>query len=144
MDHDQLYPLVMTTIGHALDGNSTAAASSLMEIGQAVDENAMYGVCCAFAEVGKAALKKSYGDQAPDLNRGDMWAMATLKPEEARPADVFATRFIVAYANDDRDATLALFQSALDASDDEYVSSTAALLATAAGLARLALDQAAS
>ncbi|MFD5031673.1 hypothetical protein ACFWM0_14845 [Streptomyces sp. NPDC058405] len=141
MDQDQLYPLVMTTIGHALDGNSAAAASSMMEIGQQGDHYDVYGACCAFAEVGKAALKKIYGDRAPDPSRGDMWAMHLLKPGEADGPDLFASRFIVAYANNDPDATLALFHSALDASDDEYVSSVAALLAAMAGLSRLALDQ---
>ncbi|MFJ5259122.1 hypothetical protein ACIQAC_01425 [Streptomyces sp. NPDC088387] len=139
MDRDRLCELTMRAIGCALDSDSEGATNAMLEIGQAGTWHDVYGACCAFAEVGKAALVKFYGDQTPDVAHGGSWAMQILDPAEADPAEVFATRFIVAYANDDRDNTIALFRAALESSDEEYVSSVAQLLATAASLANSAL-----
>lgn len=143
MDHDQLYALTMTTLNHAMDGDIEGAATALMEIGQTGDSFNVYGACCVFAEVGKAALIKLYAGQAPDLERGDMWALEMLAPGESDPAETFAVRFIVAYANDDQDQALALFRASLEASSDEHVSSVSQLLATAVSLAHTALREAA-
>ncbi|SDM47316.1 hypothetical protein SAMN04487981_101636 [Streptomyces sp. cf386] len=139
MDHDRLYELTMRAIGCALDGNAAGASDAMVEIGQNGTWHNVYGACCAFAEVGKAALVKFYGDQAPDASQGGMWAMQMLPGKSPDPAEVFATRFIVAYANDDKDTAIALFRGALESSDEEYVSSVAQLLATAASLANGAL-----
>lgn len=139
MDHDRLFELTMTAISKAMDGDAAGAATALMEIGSSDDPFHVYGACCAFAEVGKAALIKIYGDNAPDPSRGDMWAMQMLDTSKADPAEVFACRFIVAYANDDKEQAPALFRAALESSNDEYVSSVSQLLATAVGLSRTAL-----
>lgn len=134
MDHEQLARLTHTAITCAMSGDSHGAATTLMEIGQDDDPFTMYAACCAFAEVGKAALVKFYGDRAPDPARGGMWAMQMLDPARSDPAEVFATRFLIAYANDDKDQAPALFRAALESSDAEYCSSVAQLLATAVGL----------
>ncbi|GHI91309.1 hypothetical protein [Streptomyces olivaceus] len=140
MDQDRLYDLTMRAIGCALEGDAEAASNAMVEIGEIGTWHNVYGSCCAFAEVGKAALVKFYGDRAPDPARGDFWAMQMLPGQTTAPADVFATRFIVAYANGDKDSAFALFRSALESSEDDYVSSVAALLATAASLANSALE----
>lgn len=142
MDHDRLYELTMRAIGHAMEGDSEGATTAMLEIGQNGTWRDVYGSCCAYAEVGKAALIKFYGDKAPDPTRGDMWGMAILDPTKADAAEVFATRFIIAYANDDKDGAFALFETALKAGPDDYVSSVAALLATAVSLAHSALKHA--
>ncbi|WP_435279287.1 hypothetical protein [Streptomyces sp. 1222.5] len=139
MDQDQLYALTMTTLNRAMDGDVPGAATTLMEIGQSGDMFNVFGACCAFAEVGKAALTKLYGSQAPNTERGDMWALEILKPGNSDPAETFAVRFIVAYANDDQDQALALFRASLEASSEEHVSSVSQLLATSVSLARTAL-----
>ncbi|MFD5798647.1 hypothetical protein ACFWIO_34975 [Streptomyces diastatochromogenes] len=141
MDHDELYARTMTVLNRAMDGDVPGAATALIEIGENGDPFDVFGACCAFAEVGKAALTKIYGDKAPDLSRGDMWAMQMLKPGSTDPADTFAVRFIVAYANDDKEQAPALFRAALESSGDEYVSSVSALLATAVSLAHTALNK---
>lgn len=140
MDRDRLYELTMQAIGYALEGNAEGASTAMVEIGQKGTWHNVYGACCAFAEVGKAALIKFYGPAAPNADRGDSWGMTILDPDGADPCEVFATRFIVAYANDDKDTTLALFRAALESSDEEYVSSVAQLLGTAASLANSALE----
>lgn len=140
MNQERLYELTMRTIGAAMEGDSHNATVAMLTIGQEGDQADVYGACCAFAEIGKAALKKIYGDRSPDPSRGDMWAMRILDQRKAEPAEVFASRFLVAYANDDRPQTVALFRAALASSDDDYVSSVAQLLATAVGLSRTALD----
>lgn len=140
MNHERLYELTMRTISRAMDGDSHGATVAMMDIGQEGDWADVYGACCAFAEVGKAALKKIYGDRAPDPSRGDMWAMQFLGSGPGDPAEVFACRFIIAYANDDKPQALALFRTALESSDEEYVSSVGQLLATAVSLSRTALD----
>ncbi|MFF5980884.1 hypothetical protein ACFY78_18765 [Streptomyces olindensis] len=142
MDRDRLYELTMRAIGCALEGDANGATDAMLEIGQSGTWHDVYGSCCAFAEVGKAALIKFYGDQAPDPTRGDMWAMQMLPGKAADPCEVFATRFIVACANDDKPGALALFRAALESSDEQYVGSVAALLATAASLANSALEHA--
>ncbi|UZK54056.1 hypothetical protein NEH16_07745 [Streptomyces drozdowiczii] len=60
---------------------------------------------------------------------------------EADPPKAFAVRFLTAYANGDHDTCLALFEAALHASDEQYVSSVCALLADVAGIYRLALKR---
>ncbi|MFP3990679.1 hypothetical protein U9R90_25080 [Streptomyces sp. E11-3] len=142
MDHARLYDLTMQAIGHALEGDSEGATTAMLEIGQNGTWHDVYGSCCAFAEVGKRALIKFYGAKAPSTANGDSWGMTILDPAKADPAEVFATRFIVAYANDDKDTAIALFRAALESSDEEYVSSVAQLLATAASLANSALTHA--
>lgn len=139
MDHDELYAHTMTVLNRAMDGDVSGAATALIEIGQSGDPFDIYGACCAFAEVGKAALIKIYGDKAPNPARGDMWAMQMLDVGKTDPAELFACRFIVAYANDDKEQAPALFRAALESSDDEYVSSVSQLLATAVSLAHTAL-----
>lgn len=139
MNHEQLLHLTTAAINHALDGNAHGAATALMEIEQPGDPFKVYAACCAFAEVAKAALVKIYGDRAPGPGRDGMWAMQMLDTAQSDPAEVFACRFIVAYANDDKDQAPALFRAALESSDEEYASSVAQLLATAAGLSRTAL-----
>lgn len=140
MDHDRLYGLTMRAIGCALEGDAEGATTAMLEIGRNGTWHNVYGACCAFAEVGKAALIKFYGDKAPNTDRGESWGMAILDPAKADPAAMFATRFIVAYANDDKDTAFALFRAALESSDEEYVSSVAQVLATAASLANSALE----
>lgn len=86
MNHDQLLHLTMTAVNHALDGNAHGAATALMEIDQLGDPFKVYAACCAFAEVGKAALVKIYGDRAPGPGRDGMWAMQILDaPAPIRP-----------------------------------------------------------
>lgn len=140
MDHDRLYELTMKAIGCALEGDSEGASSAMCEIRQNGTWRNVYGSCCAYAEVGKAALIKFYGDQAPNRGRGDMWVLQMLPSAGPDPYEQFAIRFIVAYANDDKDGAFALFRSAAESSADDYVSSVAQLLATAASLAHGALE----
>jgi hypothetical protein len=141
MDQDELYQLTMTTISRALDGDIEGSANALMEIGQTGDTANVYGACCAFAEVAKAAMLKLYGGHAPNLASGDMWALEQLKPGLGDPAEAFAMRFIVAYANDDPGQTMALFQTTLNAGPDDHVSSVSQLLATAVSLSHTAHAQ---
>jgi hypothetical protein len=103
----------------------------------------MYGVCCAIAEAGAFMLRKIYGDQAPTTPDDGMWVLQPLVPDavDRDPAKAFSMRFLIAYANGDRDTTLALFDAALASGGDQYVDSVSSLLADVAGITRLALEQ---
>lgn len=142
MDQTQTGDLVFEALAHAVAGNADEAATTLMTIGQASDNSVMYGVCCAIASAGTHALGLVYGDQAPTPGTG-MYVLEELKPGamEADPPKAFAVRFLTAYANGDTPTCLALFEAALHASDEQYVSSVCALLADVAGIYRLALKR---
>ncbi|MER6191806.1 hypothetical protein [Streptomyces cyaneofuscatus] len=143
MDQQQTGDLVFEALAHAVDGNAAEAATALMTIGQASDNNRMYGVCCAIASAGTHALGLVYGDRAPKPGTTDMYVLQELEPGaiEADPPKAFAVRFLTAYANGDTATCMALFDAALRSSDDEYVDSVCALLADVAGIYRLALDR---
>lgn len=140
MTEEETAALVMQAIGYAIDGDGERATSVLDTIAESSDNNRMYGVCCAIAAAGAQVLRLLYGSQAP--GPGDMWAFSELAPGSlGDPAEAFATRFLVAYANGDTPTCLALYQAALKAGGIEYVDSVCALLANVAGLARLALAE---
>jgi hypothetical protein len=143
MNQEETSQAVFEMLGLAVAGDVPGAATALQNIGMASDDHRMYGVCCALAEAGKHVLHQLYGDQAPRPGTSDMFVIQELIPgaTAADPAEAFALRFLTAWANGDRVTTLALFNTALDASDDEYVSSVGALLANVAGLCRLALER---
>jgi hypothetical protein len=143
MDHDELNRHVLTAFKAAMDNDAHAAAEALTAIGTSGDHFHMYAACCGFAEIGKRALAKVYGDRTPDPAKGGMWAMQELQPGAlaADPPKTFATRFLIAYCNDDKDTAPALFRAALEAGGTQYVDSVLALLADVAGISRLAFDQ---
>jgi hypothetical protein len=139
MTEQELGELVLTALSRAIGGDVDGAARAVCEIGEksGPQQSEVYGACCGFAEAARQSLVKLYGDRAPDRSKGERWAMLQLqrrlKPDAA---DLFAMRFIVAYANDDQPTALALFSAALRATDEEYVASVASLLATTASLAK--------
>jgi hypothetical protein len=143
MNQEETSQAVFDMIGLAVDGDISGAATLLQNVGMASDTHRMYGVCCALAEAGKHVLRQMYGDQAPCPGTPDMFVLQELVPgaTDQDPPEAFALRFLTAWANNDRDTTLALYNAALKGSDDEYVSSVGALLAHVAGLCRLALKQ---
>lgn len=139
MDNEAASALVFEALAHAMAGNSDKAATALQTLGEQTDEAQMYGVCCAFAGAGEMMLRRLYGDQAPTDGNG-MFVLEELVPGAAAsdPPQAFSLRFITAYANDDPETCMALFNAALHASPSEYVDSVCALLADVAGLCRLA------
>ncbi|MCI3153197.1 hypothetical protein ELQ39_15800 [Streptomyces sp. GB4-14] len=143
MDQDQLGQLVIRAFNAAVDRDLDRIADALDTIGNTGDPFDMYAACCGFAEIGKGALKKIYGDRAPRPDQGDMWVIEELQPGSLsnHPPKAFAARFLIAYCNDDRETPPALFRAALEAGPEQYVDSLCALLADVAGIARLALDQ---
>lgn len=137
MDSKAVSELVLDALAFAVAGDSERAADALDSLGTASTNNQMYGVCCAIAEAGRHMLQRVLGKQPP----GSMFALEELEPGTAErdPHRAFALRFLTAYANGDRDMTLALFDAALEAGGDDYVESVCALLAEVAGITRLAL-----
>lgn len=142
-EQEQVGHDVFEMIALAVADEQDKAANKLTELGERLDTNAMYGVCCGIASAGIHAMKKMHGGKGPDLARGDMWALEELRPgaSTSDPPAAFAARFLVAFGNDDRPGTLALFGTALHAGPEPYVESVCALLAQTAGLCRLALKE---
>lgn len=131
MNQEQTAEAVWDLLGHAVEGRGDEAAQALVHIGSSVDANRMYGVCCALAEAGTFALKKLF---APAAFAGpSMYGIHQLK-HGTDPAEMWGARFLVAYANGDRQMALALFEAALKASDEEYVVSVSQLVCTVAGV----------
>lgn len=143
MDRDQLGQLVIRAFNAAVDRDLSGVADALDAIGTTGDPFDMYAACCGFAEIGKGALKKIYGDRAPRPEQGDMWVIEEMQPGALSddPPKAFAARFLIAYCNDDKKTAPALFRAALESGPEQYVDSMCALIADVAGIARLALDQ---
>ncbi|MFE7360693.1 MULTISPECIES: hypothetical protein [Streptomyces] len=143
MDQKETGDLVFEALAQAVAGNTSEAATALMTLGQASDNNRMYGVCCAIASAGAHALGLVYGDRAPKPGTSDMYVLQELVPgaTDADPPKAFAVRFLTAYANGDTGTCMALYNAALRSSDEEFVDSVCALLADVAGIYRLALKR---
>jgi hypothetical protein len=141
MDKDQLVRLATDALSAAVRRDLERAADALDEIADQGSPFDMYAACCGFAESAKRAMAKLFGT-SPDLAAGDMWALVDLDPGTpiTDPAEAFARRFIVAYANDDKDTVPALFKAALDAGPEQFSESVCTLLRDAAGLRRLSLE----
>ena len=141
MDTETASQLVFDALTHAVSGDAEGSFTAMQTLGQQSDGAMMYGACCGLAQAGTLMLNKFYGDQAPKPGEG-MWAMEQLKPgAPTDPAETFATRFLIAWANGDTDTCDALHLAAWKATDAQYVYSILALLTTVAGITRLALDK---
>lgn len=142
MDRKRLAQLTMDALSFAILADADRATEALNEIGTSGDPFDMYSACCGFAEVAKRAMTKVFRDE-PNLAAGDMWVLEELKPGglDDDPAKTFAVRFVVAYANDDKDTAPALYRAALEAGPEQFTESVCALLADAADLHRLSLRQ---
>ncbi len=143
MSSEDASKLIFEAIAHGVAGESDAAINKLNTICEDADSLLMYGVCCALAETGTHMIRKIYGDQAPKTPEDGMWIMQELVPGAMGddPAKAFSMRFLIAWANDDRDTTQALFSAATHASNEQYIDSVCALFADAIGITRLALEQ---
>lgn len=141
MDQQELGDLCMQALAAAIDGDSDAAATAVCTIGErsGPTQFEVYAACCAFAEAARQALAKLYDAKAPDTSRGEMWAMQQLPGADVY--ETWAMRFVVAYANDDKDQAMALWKTALDQTDEDYVASVASVLTTAASLWRTIQQQ---
>ncbi|ONK09495.1 hypothetical protein [Streptomyces sp. MP131-18] len=133
--------LVFDMLAAAVADDTARAADLLQQIGESSTPDRMYGVCCALAAAGTNSLRSLYGEHAPDLSRGDMWAMQTL-PNAGRDSQssTWASRFLIAYANGDKDTPLALFNASVN-DGDRHVDDVASLLITVTGITRLALRE---
>lgn len=141
MDTRAASQLVFDALAHAVAGDVEGSFAAMQTLGLQSDGAMMYGACCGLAEAGKLMLTKFYGDQAPKPGEG-IWVMEQLKSDAPTdPAETFGLRFLIAWANGDTDTCDALHLAAWKATDDQYVDSITALLATVAGITRLALDK---
>lgn len=139
MDRHQTVALIQEALASAMEGNADGAATALQALGENTTSNEMYGVCCAFATAGKHALELLYGKQAKNAQ----WVLEEIRPGSLGkdPAKTFSVRFLTAYASGDNETCLALYQAAVNATDEEYVDSVLALLADVASILRLALEE---
>jgi hypothetical protein len=142
MSTEDASTLIFEALAHGVAGESDTAIDKLNSVCEDADGPRMYGVCCALAETGAHMLRKIYGDQAPKTPEDGMWVLQELMPGAfGDPAKAFSMRFLIAWANNDRDTTDALFTAATHASNEEYIDSVCALFADVIGITRLALDQ---
>lgn len=143
MDEDTTAKLIFEALAYGVAGDAEHAAGLLIDVCSQSDANRVYGVCCGLAESGALMLRKIYGDQAPTSPDDGMWVMQEL-PSSEGAVDAphrFSVRFLIAWANGDHETTLALYNAAVHASDDEYTESVCALFTNVVGIMRLALDQ---
>jgi hypothetical protein len=142
MEKADLVRLAGEALASAVANDADRTTAALDEIAETGDPFDMYCACCGFAETAKRAMVKLIGE-SPDLAAGDMWALQNLRPDlpDTEPAKTFARRFIVAYANDDKDTVPALYRAALDAGPEQFTESVCELLAETADLERHARAQ---
>jgi hypothetical protein len=135
--------LIFEALAHGVSGDADTAIDKLNTVCEGADGPRVYGVCCSLAEAGAHMLRRIYGDRAPKSPEDGMYVLQELQPGAMNgdPAKTFAVRFLIAWANDDRDTTHALFTAATRASNEQYIDSVCALFADVVGLTRLALDQ---
>lgn len=139
MDTTRRAQLVLDIVQHAVDRNFDRAWNLLVEVADVSTGDQMYGVCCAFAETGRQALIRLYGNPGPEA----LWALTAHDPAEGpqHPAHAFAQRFLTAYANQDLPTCQALYLAASKASTEDYSHSVTALLGDVARLSRHALEE---
>jgi len=139
--------LVFEAIEAAVNGDTDTAAHNIARLGADSDGARMYGVCCAIAAPGKQALEKLFGDKAPDLSRGDYWAVINLrpllhrmrKPDGDIHAQEFAVQFLVAYCNGDADNERALYAVVWKKGGEHFTRCVSQLFADVAGLCSAAI-----
>jgi hypothetical protein len=139
MDRDLFTRLTMDAMAFTVLKDADRAIEALDQISESGDPFDMYVACCGFAEVAKRAMQTVLGE-TPDLSAGDMWILQEIEPGamDADPVKTFSMRFMIAYANDDKDTTPALYRAALEAGPDQFAESVCQLLIDAADLHRLA------
>ncbi|MEV6738620.1 hypothetical protein AB0N14_17495 [Streptomyces sp. NPDC051104] len=143
MDTDAAARRIYAALAAAMDGDADTAADHIQAVATDGDINRIYGICCALGHAATRSLQVTFGDQAPQPSRGDMWVLQQLEPElrpdraqsgEDSPAQLFSLRFIVAYANGDTAADEALFEAAAQIGDEHLVRCVVQLVADTAGL----------
>ncbi|MEV6046057.1 hypothetical protein [Streptomyces xanthochromogenes] len=140
MDTEEAKRLAFKALAHAVADEPLEVADVLEVLGHGCTDNQMYGVCCGFANAGKQMLERLHGVRIG--TGGAMVALRELVPGAAEqdPPQAFAVRFFAAASNGDDAMTLALFNAAVAAGGEQYVDSVCALLASVAGICRLALE----
>lgn len=142
MSTEDASTLIFEALAHGVAGEADNAIGKLNTVCEDADGPRMYGVCCALAEAGAHMLRRIYGDKAPKTPEDGMWIMQEFGPGiTADPAKAFSMRFLIAWANGDRDTTNALFTAATHANNEQYIDSVCALFADVIGITRLAMDQ---
>ncbi|MEU8870501.1 hypothetical protein AB0D24_04910 [Streptomyces javensis] len=129
---ERLAPLAREVL--ALDCEPWYAELIIDHIGDHGDAADMFGVCCAAAEAGRTALLTLFPEAATN---GCMWSLADIS-HRADPPQLFAARFLTAYANGDAPMAVALFQAAHEADAQARTESVCALLAHVRSLSRRA------
>ncbi|MFD9903869.1 hypothetical protein [Streptomyces sp. NPDC059063] len=118
-------------------GGDLEKSSALMAMLHAdSDLPRMYAVCCSIAHIGRHALLWLFGERAPDLERGEQWAIEQIEPGvlDADPVQAFAVRFLVAYCNEDQATDEALFMTAVEGGVEHLVACVARLVTDVAAL----------
>lgn len=143
MDNETVPQKLYNALAYAVSGDTERAFELINAVGSSCDVKEMYGVCGGIAETGALMLRKIYGDNAPQSPEDGMWTFEELRPGAGAddPPKLFSMRFLIAWANGDRDTTLALYDTALKAGPDAYTESVCALFADVVGITKLALEQ---
>lgn len=140
MDTEEATQLTFKALALAVADERDQVADVLDALGHGCTDNQMYGVCLGFANAGKQMLERLHGARIGP--GGSMVALRELVPGAAEldPPQAFAVRFFAAASNGDDAMTLALFNAAVHVGGEQYVDSVCALLASVAGICRLALE----
>ncbi|MGY3199807.1 hypothetical protein [Streptomyces sp. TE5632] len=142
--------LIAKAIAAAVAGDTETATDLVARLGTDSDAARMYSVCCTAATASKQALHLLFDGKTPALDRGEYWTHHDLRPvlDRARnqtlgdnPARQFASRFLVAYCNDDQETDVALFGAAARIGGEHFVRCVTQLFADTAGLARAAMQK---
>lgn len=132
--------LAYQALGAAVDGQPMEASRLLTRVLQDSDVDRVFALCRVFAEGGRRALLKAFGDKAPDLANGDHWGIEQLRAGTDDPAVLFSLRFLVAHCNGDEDMCRAHYDVMLAAGGDVRLHGVARLFGDVAKLIREATE----
>jgi hypothetical protein len=128
LDEMEIFSLTQDAVVLAVMRDGDGAAAALQQLGKGTDRQGMFGVATAFAEVGKQALIRANGGAPLD-------EPLTAGQQHNDPAEDFALRFIIAYANGaDVETRWALFLTTYSTGGAAHVDAMVALLITVAGM----------
>ncbi|MFJ5038010.1 hypothetical protein [Streptomyces parvulus] len=148
MTLEEASQMTYDAIAAAVAQDADRAAHLVATLGADSDPPRMLGVCYAFAEAGRTALLKAFGDQAPKAENGEYYVLQVLDLTDGRPADaarddrvMFSMRFLTAYCNGDRRDAQTHWEALLQRGPEAFVAGVCQLLVDVAGLCRSAIAQ---
>lgn len=139
MSGGEVHDLARRALALAVERKTTEGAHMLsLALGDS-DVEQVFTMCCGFAESGRVAMVAMAKEHAPIFANGESWGITELQPGAAEdPAAVFSVRFLVAWANGEKDTARALYDGLLSTGEAAAIVGVGRLFGDIAKLIRTA------